>query len=112
MSYPKTTVILQEPDESALRPWFDLEPSIIHFRDKCNDDVIVNLSNLTTQTVTIQPRAVRCELQPVSIAEKTMKNNRREKILTSLNIDEENLLDEDQKAKLMTLMRSMSICFL
>ena len=105
MSYPKTTVILQEPDESALRPWFDLEPSIIHFRDKCNDDVIVNLSNLTTQTVTIQPRAVRCELQPVSVAEKTMKNNRREEILTSLKIDEENLLDEEQKTKLMTLMR-------
>ena len=109
MSYPDTTVILQETDDSTLRPWLDLEPSVIHFRYKHNDEVIVNLPNLTTQTVTIQPRAVLCELQPVSVAEETFRHNeeqqRREEILTSLKIDEEDLLDEEQKAKLMALMR-------
>lgn len=45
----------------------DIEPSVVVFRYKEKQEIPFNISNLTTRTVIVSPRAILCELHPVSI---------------------------------------------
>lgn len=45
----------------------DIEPSVVMFRYKDKQEIPVNISNLTTRTVIVNPREILCELHPVSI---------------------------------------------
>lgn len=72
LPYPHTCAVLQPTTESVFNPDLDISPSIVNFEYKRNGIVMVNLSNVTTNTIVIQPRSVVCELQPVRI-EDTIK---------------------------------------
>jgi len=45
---------------------YDVEPTLIDYHHKQNGPIKVSISNITTRTINIQPKAVICELQPVS----------------------------------------------
>ena len=45
----------------------DIEPTLRPYRYKENGIISVTLSNVTTRTITIPPKAIICEVQPVTI---------------------------------------------
>ena len=72
----------------------------------------MTLTNISTNTITIWPRAVLCELQPVTITEEVLQQNeeeelerKREEIVDGLDIDEDNILTSDQREELHQLLR-------
>ncbi len=65
--YQPTCAILQECEESSLPSFIDITPSVVQYKNQRNTEVLVNVTNLTTNTVTISPKAVLCELQPVTV---------------------------------------------
>ena len=70
---------------------------MINYDHGKNHTVTVNLSNLTTSPVTIQPKAIICELQQVTIAEevfdKIEDQEKEETVTDKLNVDEAEILD-------------------
>ena len=65
--YHTTCALLQSTKYSRIPTDLDIEPSVVKFDFKENEVIPVTISNLTTRTVTINPKAVVCELHPVSI---------------------------------------------
>jgi len=60
---------------------------------------MINLSNLSPQTVTKAPKYILCELQPVNIADKLEDNKNRkttEHIFSEISIDANQILDKKQ----------------
>lgn len=67
LPYRHTCAILQSTHRSAIPDDLDISPSLITYREKGFVDV--NISNVTTRTVVIQPRALLCEIHPVFVEE-------------------------------------------
>jgi hypothetical protein len=53
----------------------DIEPRLHLFNFKNNGHITIQISNVTTRTITIPPKAVICELQPVTIQPKPSQEN-------------------------------------
>lgn len=105
--YPNVNVMMHETAEANLPDYIDIEPTLVKYDYDNNRDLIVTLSNITTNTVCIPPRAILCELQPVTITEEVMKrkeeeemDRKREAVVSELNIDDNNLLTDEQKETL------------
>jgi hypothetical protein len=69
INYPVTSALLQPTRSSHIPEDIDVEPSVVLYRHKQTGPVTVRISNITTRTVLIPPRAVLCELQPVTVEE-------------------------------------------
>jgi hypothetical protein len=69
LDYKPTCALLQESEESSLPNYLDIAPTVIHYQYKKNGIIQVNISNLTSNTVTVSPKSILCELQPVSVDE-------------------------------------------
>ena len=108
MNYPLTTAIVHETEDSHLPSSADLTPAVVQFTYGKNTEIKVNLSNLTTNPIVIQPRAILCELQQVTEAEevfdKIKDTDIHEEVLDNLNIDEARVFDIDQRDELMNLL--------
>ena len=65
--YQSTCALLQSTKFSRIPSDLDIEPSVVMFRYKDKQEIPVNISNLTTRTVIVNPREILCELHPVSI---------------------------------------------
>ena len=107
-NYPSTTAILQESKDSGIPDFIDVTPAVIQFENGKKKYVEVTLSNLTTNTVTISPRAVICEIQPVSVTEEVFDKiadpDKRPELLNTLVMDKNDILTEEEKAKLKNLL--------
>jgi hypothetical protein len=69
LPYRDTCVMIQPTSKSALPLGLEIAPAIFRFehqRDRLHQ-VQVQVSNLSNQTVVVSPRAVLCEIQPVTI---------------------------------------------
>ena len=72
------------------------------------------MSSITTQTVTIPPRYLLCEIQPVTAVDEVINKHVQQTSIISvdtLNMDEDNLLDDHQKSLLMTLLQAHADIF-
>ena len=65
--YQPVCALLQATNGSVLPQDLDISPTLVSYRYQDNDVVDVNISNITTRTVRIPPKALICELQPVLI---------------------------------------------
>ena len=63
--YHQTCALLQPHPQVTAD--LDLNPSLISYRHQLTKPVEVSFSNLSTHTVTISPKTVLCEVQPVDI---------------------------------------------
>ena len=85
----------------------DITPAVIHYEYKKNKEVKVNVTNLTTNSVTITPKSILCEMQPVkvdeSVFERIEHTQEAEDIFKSVNI--ESTLTQDQSNKIKELLR-------
>lgn len=67
--YPATCALGQPSSRSTLPTEIDINPSLVSCDFESSSCVEVLLSNITGQTYAIQPGAVLCELQPVTVEE-------------------------------------------
>ncbi|XP_041369658.1 uncharacterized protein LOC121383631 [Gigantopelta aegis] len=51
----------------------EITPTVVQYRYRDNQEIDIQLSNTTTRTVVIAPRAVICELQPVTIEDEALE---------------------------------------
>ena len=75
LPYHPTCAVLQATNKSAVPTDLDISPSLIAFEPGTKQFVDVHVSNITTRTVVIQPKAVLCEIQPVTIEENPKPEN-------------------------------------
>ena len=108
--YPESTAMMHETNDSYIFPNIDVAPALVRYKKDSEGHVTVNLSNLTTQTVTIPPRALLCELQPVTVADEVftkMKETQDPEAfdISTLDIDEDNKLSAEERKKLINLLK-------
>ena len=64
-----TSDILQEREDSYLPSHIDITPSFVTYDNTKNAEVVVNVVNLTTNSVVISPKEILCEIYPVVVVE-------------------------------------------
>ena len=94
--YHKTCALLQpHTDTDCL---LDLTPSLISYAYRETEPVQVTFSNVTTHTVTLNPKTVLCEVQPVTITElDDLPEEVRQNLFSQIDIDSEHLSAEQQE---------------
>ena len=97
--YQKVLAMLQSTLKSIIPPDLDITPSL-HLYDFENSNTIpVEISNITARTVSVPPRAIVCEMQPVTIADTStpVSTSEFEQILEKVQISD--TLTEGEKEK-------------
>ena len=67
LDYHPTCAMLVPTEKSVLPDDFDITPAVVHYTCGNNGIIQVQISNVTTSTFTVSPRAVICELHPVHV---------------------------------------------
>ena len=92
--YQNSNAILHETEDATIPNFIDFTPSVVEYEYGKRSDIFVTLSNITNNTVIIPPKAILCELQPVSITGKTIQGNeedidrKREEIVNNFSMEE------------------------
>ena len=106
LEYIPTCAIIQECQDSSLPDFIDITPTVIQYSYKANGEVNVNCSNLTTNSVTVSPKAILCEVQPVRVDESVFEKMEKEaskKIFEEVHIDSK--LTSEQNDQVESLLR-------
>ena len=102
LDHTPTCAIVTETKDSSLPSYVDLTPTVIHFTHGCKKEILVNVSNLTTNTVNISPRAVIAELQPVTIDDSVyedIESGSRNNPLQDIHIGDGLTKDQDKQIR-------------
>ena len=67
INHQETCAMIVETEDSVLPSDFDVIPAVITYNFGMNGPVDVQITNVTTSTFNIQPRAIVCELQPITV---------------------------------------------
>ena len=70
--YHPVCALLQATAKSPIPTDLDVTPVLVTYDYSKTHTVPVHISNVTTRTVTVNPRALLCELQPVTIQERQL----------------------------------------
>ena len=99
LAYNSVCAILQPTCSSYLPSDLDVSPSLISYEYAHHETVPVHITNVTTRTVTVPPRALLCEVQPVSIEDmsETFGTTKPFDVLEEVDVDK-STLSEDQIA--------------
>ncbi|MCG7878257.1 MAG: hypothetical protein N0C90_18280, partial [Candidatus Thiodiazotropha endolucinida] len=101
LDLPSTCAMFVETKDSVLPNVFEITPAVINYNFGKNGILHVQISNITTSTVTIPPKAVICELQPVSV-DMTYQISKTDKLSTSvldkISVQTEGLSETEKQA--------------
>lgn len=89
--------MLHSSTKSKLDKDIDVEPALIEYNSGLKD-VDVYLSNITTRTVTIQPKAILCEIQPVRETEEQLSQTRKDSendVVSLINFEKEAISQDE-----------------
>ena len=107
LDHISTPAILQETEDASLPSCIDITPSVVQYTYQDKMNVTVSLSNVSTNTVNIEPNAFICEIQPVSISEETIErmqetemNRKRTNIVNELDLETSSNITGVQQQKL------------
>jgi len=112
LPYSEAHALVSETEDTSLPEFIDIGPTLVTYDVKKNE-YVVEVSNITYNTVTIAPRAIIAELQPVDIEEDMAKRKkkeeedlarRQEEVIENLQIDKDNLLSLEQKEQMKALL--------
>lgn len=99
--YQPVCAVLQKTSESVIPDDLDISPSLVSYKYKDNYEVDVNISNITTRTVKIPPKALLCELHPVLIEDvqpqTTSTNSENQDAMDLVKISSTNLTPNQQQ---------------
>ena len=75
---------------------YDVEPSLVTYQHKQNGPLTVKINNITTRTISIPPKAIVCELQPVTLETTPDLSSEQEiqNILGLMEFEKSDLSDE------------------
>jgi hypothetical protein len=96
--YHSTCALLQNSARSTVNEDLDISPGMVTYNYMRNGLIEVHVSNVTARTISIPPRAILCELQPVSVAdvpEDVVVREQVDDILSQMDITSDNLSKED-----------------
>lgn len=65
--YKQTMAIIQTTEKSAIPADLDIIPNLVDYNPQKRETVWVTVSNVTTRTVRVPPRAIIAEIQPVTV---------------------------------------------
>lgn len=88
-----TPVIMEPTELTTMNKDLDVAPMLLQYQYKYSHEIPVVVSNVTNRTITVQPKAILCEIQPVTV-EKIMGNGKEESktgVIDSVNINTETL---------------------
>ena len=107
--YHQTCALLQPHPQVTVD--LDLNPSLISYRHQLTEPVEVSFSNLSTHTVTINPKTVLCEVQPVDITSlEDVPASVRDSLLSQIDLDSDRLSPE-QEAEVKRLLMDFESIF-
>ena len=69
LEYNSKSPIIQECRDSTSPELIDITPTVMHYEYKNNEEVNINISNLTTNAITISPKEIIGEVQLVTVDE-------------------------------------------
>ncbi|KAL5006783.1 hypothetical protein ScPMuIL_015589 [Solemya velum] len=95
--YQPVCCMVHPTKKSAIPDDLDLTPTLIPYNYKQNGIVQLQITNISTRTVTIQPKALLCELQPVKIEDISTVEADSIDEMEEIDICEENLDSEELK---------------
>lgn len=102
--YQPTCAIIEPTKKSVIPEDLDIAPSLITYNYKDTGIIDVNISNVTTRTVSVSPTSVLCELQPVVVDKIQMsKDESKEKPFVDEVLIENPDLTEDQVNRVKTI---------
>ena len=101
LEYKQTCAMMTETEDSILPSDFDITPAVITYNYGNNGLVDVQITNVTTSTFNIPPRAIICELQPVAVdvtyqVSGSEKSN--ETMTDTMNIETDGLTNDELKS--------------
>ncbi|XP_069133184.1 uncharacterized protein [Argopecten irradians] len=67
LPYLPVCAILQPTPEAVITEDLDITPALVPYNRDAKGLIPVQISNVSTRTVTISPKALLCELQPVTV---------------------------------------------
>lgn len=99
--YQPVCAVLQKTSGSVIPDDLDISPSLVSYKYKDNYEVEVNISNITTRTVKIPPKALLCELHPVLIEDvqpqTTSTDSENQDVMNLVKISSTNLTQNQQQ---------------
>ena len=96
LGYQTTSAMIHETSDSSLPDFIELSPEVINYTYGRTKEVNITVSNLTSNSVVIAPKAILCELQPVSTEESKLMCDIKHDILKQVNIDTNDQLNPEQ----------------
>lgn len=114
VDYFPTCALLQQTHNSAIPADFDITPGVVNYKNKNNGKVNVQVSNVTTQTISIQPKAILCELQPVTIESLDYNNSKTKFSKQNTHLEFVKIADHltsEQKIEAMRLINNFADAF-
>ncbi|XP_041355287.1 uncharacterized protein LOC121372918 [Gigantopelta aegis] len=66
ITYHDTSAVVHPCNKTSV-PDLEITPTIVQYRYRENQGIEIQLSNVTARTIVVAPRAIICELQPVTI---------------------------------------------
>ena len=81
----------------------NITPTVIQYQYKANGEVGVHCSNLTTNSISISPKAILCEFQPVTVDESVfvrIESEASKKSCEDIHVDTKLTQGEKNKLKL------------
>lgn len=67
LPYNQTMALIQTTEKSVIPSDVDIIPHLVEYKQQQREPVMVTVSNVTTRTVTVPPRAIIAEIQPVTL---------------------------------------------
>lgn len=98
LDFHPTCAMMIETEDSIIPSDFDITPAVITYKFGKNGLVDVQITNVTTSTFNIPPRAILCELQPVSVDmtyQISADDDNKQSIHNTLTIETEGLSQEE-----------------
>ena len=93
LPYQPVCAILQPTHASYLPSDFDISPTLISYDYKRKDVIPVHITNVTTRTITVPPKALLCEVQPVDIEE--LDAETRATFMDEIEVDSKDLTSDE-----------------
>ena len=101
LEFQTTCAMFTKTEESIVPSDFEITPGVINYTFGQNGLLHVQISNVTTTTLTIPPRAIICELQPVSVdmAYQIAKpDDKPTSVLEKVTVETEGLSESEKKS--------------
>ena len=97
LPYHPTCAVLQATETSSVPTDLDISPSLVAYEYGSKQIIDVPISNITTRKVVIQPRAILCEIQTVTIEERHAEEENRAdfaNIIGTMEIEKKGLSEQ------------------